>query len=238
MGGNAAGPAGKAHAGLARRAFLTGAAAAGLALPVLLRPGLAHAALSGIPADGKVSFKVMRKGSHIGEHSLRFDVDGDNLTVTTDVRITVRVGPVPVYHHTQRCTEHWKGDRFTSMESTTSSNVSHQAVTAKRTADGVRIEPSDGPAFTAPADALPLTHWNRFAYQGPLFDPQAGQVLKESVVTRADDTIQQADGSTIKVTRWSVTGDGVMDDYYDAQGVWAGLHVKVRDGSRVEYLRL
>jgi hypothetical protein len=35
-----------------------------------------------------------------------------------------------------------------------------------------------------------------------------------------------------------VTGDGVMDDYYDANGVWAGLKVKVRDGSRVEYLRL
>jgi hypothetical protein len=29
-----------------------------------------------------------------------------------------------------------------------------------------------------------------------------------------------------------------MDDYYDSSGVWAGLHVKVRDGSRVEYLRL
>ncbi|MEI9890496.1 MAG: DUF6134 family protein [Caulobacteraceae bacterium] len=137
-----------------------------------------------------------------------------------------------------RCTEHWKGDRFVGMESATSSNVSHQTVTAKRTADGVRIEPSDGAAFTAPADALPLTHWNRFAYQGTLFDPQAGKLLKENLVTRADDTIQQADGSTIKVTRWSVTGDGGWDDYYDAQGVWAGLHVKVQDGSRVEYLRL
>ena len=125
-----------------------------------------------------------------------------------------------------------------ALESTTSSNVSHDKVTARRTADGIRIEPSDADPFTASPDALPLTHWNRFAYQGPLFDPQAGKLLKESLVTRADDTIQAADGSSIKVTRWSVTGDGVMDDYYDAGGVWAGLHVKVRDGSRVEYLRL
>jgi len=237
MGGDVAGPAEGAHAGLARRAFLTGAAATGLALP-LLRPGLARAALSGIPADGKVAFKVMRKGAHIGEHSLRFDMDGDGLTVQTDVRITVHVGPVPVYHHTQRCIERWKGDRFVSLESTTNSNVSHDTTTARRTADGVRIEPSGGAPFTAPADALPLTHWNRFAYQGPLFDPQGGKMLKESLVTRAEDMIQTADGSSIKVTRWSVTGDGVMDDYYDPSGVWAGLHVKVRDGSRVEYLRL
>ncbi|HEY4031439.1 MAG TPA: DUF6134 family protein, partial [Caulobacteraceae bacterium] len=105
-------------------------------------------------------------------------------------------------------------------------------------ADGIRIEPSSGDPFTAPADAAPLTHWNRFAYQGTLFDPQGGKLLKMTLVTRADDMIPVADGSMIKVTRWSVTGDGVMDDYYDVNGVWAGLHVKVRDGSRVEYLRL
>ncbi|MEI9890497.1 MAG: hypothetical protein WDN45_07760 [Caulobacteraceae bacterium] len=46
---------------MARRAFLTGGAAAGMALPVLLRPSLVRAAPAGIPVDGKVSFKVMRK---------------------------------------------------------------------------------------------------------------------------------------------------------------------------------
>ena len=237
MGWNAAEATGWARKDMGRRAFLAGGAAAGLALP-WLAPGRARAALSGIPADGKVAFKVLRKGAHIGEHSLRFDQDGDSLTVQTEVRITVHIGPVPVYHHTQRCIEHWKGDRFVSLESTTNSNVSSDTVTARRTTDGVRIEPGSGAPYTAPAEALPLTHWNRFAYQGPLFDPQGGKLLKESLVTRADDMIPQADGSMIKVTRWSVTGDGVMDDYYDSSGVWAGLHVKVRDGSRVEYLRL
>jgi hypothetical protein len=150
----------------------------------------------------------------------------------------VHIGPVPVYHHTQRCTERWKGDRFMSLESTTTSNVSTETVTAKRTADGVHIEPAQGQPYTAPAEILPLTHWNRFAYQGPLFDPENGKALKETLTGRADDTIQAADGSSIKVTRWSVTGDGVMDDYYDSSGVWAGLRVKVRDGSEVQYLRL
>jgi hypothetical protein len=236
MGWDAAEATGRARIGMGRRAFLA-SGAAGLALP-WLGPGRARAALSGIPADGKVAFKVMRKGAHIGEHSLTFSQDGDSLTVTTDVRITVHIGPVPVYHHVQHCIEHWKGDRFVGLESTTSSNVSHDVVTARRAADGLRIEPGSGAPFTAPAETLPLTHWNRFAYQGPLFEPQNGKLLKEALVARADDMIALADGTMIKATRWSVTGDGVMDDYYDAGGVWAGLHVKVRDGSRVEYLRL
>jgi len=233
---DAAEATGGARKAIGRRAFLA-SGAAGLTLP-WLAPAGARAALSGIPADGKVAFKVMRKGAHIGEHRLTFSQDADGLTVTTDVRITVHIGPVPVYHHTQHCVEHWKGDRFVGLESTTNSNVSHDVVAARRTADGLRIEPDSGAPFTAPAETLPLTHWNRFAYQGPLFEPQNGKLLKETLVGRADDMIAQADGSMVKVTRWSVTGDGVMDDFYDAAGVWAGLHVKVRDGSRVEYLRL
>jgi hypothetical protein len=221
---------------MGRRAFLSGGAA-GLALP-WLGAGAARSAISGIPTSGKVAFKVMRKGAHIGEHTLLFTQDGDALTVETGVRITVHVGPVPVYHHTQRCLEHWKGDRFVALESTTSSNVAHDVVTVRRTAEGLRIEPSSGVPYMAPAEALPLTHWNRFAYQGPLFEPQNGKLLKETLVARSDDMIAVADGSMVKVTRWSVTGDGVMDDFYDLGGVWAGLHVKVRDGSRVEYLRL
>jgi hypothetical protein len=236
MGWKAAEATGRAREGIGRRTFLAGGAA-GLSLP-WLAPARSLSGPSGVPADGKVAFKVMRKGAHIGEHSLTFSQDGDTLTVTTDVRITVHIGPVPVYHHAQHCVERWKGDRFVSLDSTTSSNVSHDVVAARRMPDGVHIEPSSGVSFIAPADALPLTHWNRFAYQGPLFDPEKGKLLKETLVARADDMIPMADGSMVKVTRWSVTGDGMMDDFYDAGGVWAGLHVKVRDGSRVEYLRL
>ena len=234
MGENAAIATGVAHAPIGRRAFLIGA---GLALPVLYA-GRAQAALPGVPAEGKVAFKVMRRGAHIGEHMLTFTQDGDNLTVQVDVRITVRIGPVPVYHYVQRCTEQWKGDRFVALDSATSANVSHQTVTARRTADGVRIEPSAGAPYIAPGDALPLTHWNRFAYQGPLFDPQAGKLLKLSLVSRGDDMVQLADGSSVKAVRWTVAGDGMMDDYYDANGVWTGLHVRVQDGSQVQYLRL
>src|SRR5579872_1882332 len=117
---------GSAQGMTGRRTFLIGAAA-GLGLP-LLAPPRARAALPGIPPDGKIAFKVMRKGAHIGEHSLRFDQDGDALTVQTDVRITVHVGPVPVYHHTQTCVERWRGDRFIGLDSTTSSNVSHEQI--------------------------------------------------------------------------------------------------------------
>ena len=223
-----------------RRAFLIGSAGAGLILPVAALAPPAFAALpSGVPDSGKLSFHVLRKGQHIGEHSVRFDVDGDNLTVRTEVRITVKVGPVPVYKYSQTCTEKWSGRQLQSVDVNTASNVSRETVSARRTPDGMRIQPAGGDAYTAPADTHPMTHWNRFSHQSATaFNPQDGKLLKQTLVGRQADSVKLADGSAISATRWTVTGDGVMDDYYDAQGVWAGLHAKVQDGSYVDYLRV
>jgi hypothetical protein len=207
----------------------------GLALPAL--PALA-ALPSGIPESGKLTFRVLRKGSHIGEHTVHFDVDGESLVVRTEVRISVKVGPVPVYKYSQTCVERWSGRTLNSVDVSTASNVSHETVTARRAADGMHIDTSQGLSFVAPADIQPMTHWNRFAHQAPSFNPQDGKVLKQTLVSRQADMAKLADGSTVSATRWTVTGDGVMDDYYDAAGVWTGLHAKVQDGSYVDYLRL
>jgi hypothetical protein len=220
---------------LGRRAFLIGGAGAALVLPMA---GAARAAVPGIPSSGKIEFKVMRKGWHIGEHILHFTQDGDNLTVETDVRIVVRIGPVPVYHHNQTCIERWRGDRFVSLDSTTQSTAAHDKASAHRMPDGVYIQPAEGAPYTAPAEALPQTHWNHLALQGPLFNPENGKLLHETLVGRTDDMVKLADGSSIRATRYSMTGDGVEEDYYDSAGVWAGLRAKVEDGSYVEYLRL
>ncbi len=237
MGEHAAGNRDRAQAVMGRRAFLIGGVGAGLALP-LLRAAPAFAQPSGIPSSGKIAFRVLRRGAHIGESTVTFTQDGDSLTVRTDVHIQVRVGPVPVYRYTHLCTEHWSGNRFMGLESSTNSNMSREKVTARRMPDGLHIEPSAGTPYVVSGDSLPQTHWNRFAYMGPMFNPQDGRPLKETLVSRTPDTVKLADGSSVPATRWSLTGDGVMDDFYDATGVWTGLHAKVQDGSYVEYLRL
>jgi hypothetical protein len=237
MGDHAAEKRDSAQQAMGRRAFLIGGAGAGLVLP-LLPAAPAWAQPSGVPASGRIAFRVVRKGVHIGESSVTFTQDGDSLAVRTEARIQIKVGPVTVYRYTHLCTERWSGNRFMALDSTTNSNVSHEKVTVRRTAEGLRIEPASGAPYVAPGDALPQTHWNRFAYMGPMFNPQDGKPMKETLVSRTPDMVKLADGSSIPATRWSVTGDGVMDDFYDAAGVWVGLHAKVQDGSYVEYLRL
>jgi hypothetical protein len=235
---SAAAAMGRAPDGMRRRAFLIGGAGAGLCLS-LLGAGAARAQpLGGVPYGGKLSFKVLRKGSHIGEHNLRFDQDADGVTIHIDVHIVVKVGPLPVYRHTQTCVERWRGGQVASLDTTTTSTASKQTMTARRASDGVHITSSATADYVASLDALPLTHWNRAIYQGPVFNPENGKMLRETVVGRADDMVRLADGSSIRATRYSVAGDGVEDNFYDTSGVWAGLHARVEDGSYVDYLRV
>jgi hypothetical protein len=235
MNDSPAGETGWRPQSIRRRAFLVGGAGAGLCL---LGAGAARAQPVGVPASGKLAFKVMRKGNDIGQHVMRFEQDGDGLIIHIDVRIVVRIGPVPVYHHTQHCTERWRGDQFVSLDSTTISTASHQTMSARRAGDGVHISPSSGAPYVASPDTLPLTHWNHAVYQTPVFNPETGKMLRETLVARADDMVRLADGTSIRATRYTVAGDGMEDNFYDSAGVWAGLHARVEDGSFVDYLRI
>lgn len=222
--------------GLKRRGFLIGGA--GLVLPPLTA-GAADAALPGIPPGGEIGFGVYRKGLRIGEHRLKFDAGDDGLTITTDVHIAVHIGPVPVYRFTQHIVERWRGDRFMSLECTTGANNSPNKTLARRTSDGIHVEPPSAAPYTSSGDIFPMTHWNRDVYRsGALFNPQDGKAIRVSLASRGDDAVKLNDGTSVRATRWSITGDSVMDEYYDAQGVWTGMHSRVQDGSFVDYRRL
>lgn len=184
-------------------------------------PGLALAAT---PATRRLTFSVLRNGTRIGEHVMSFSGDPASPTVTTDVRMTVKLGPVPVFRYRHNAVERWSGGRFSSLETTTNSNGKAERVSARRTEAGVLIETAKG-AITGPAGVRPFTHWNPEVFAGPLFNPQAGKLLK--VTARK-----------VSATHWSVRGEAEIDDFYDGSGVWTALKGKLEDGSRIEYRRV
>jgi hypothetical protein len=95
--------------GIGRRELL----AAGVGLLV---PGVALA------APGRLAFAVYRNGTKVGEHQITFSGDDDNRTVSTDVNMTVKVGPVPVYRYKHTAVEKWAGGKWVSVDTTTNGN--------------------------------------------------------------------------------------------------------------------
>ena len=184
-------------------------------------PGFAPAAT---PSNRRLAFHVLRNGTRIGEHLMSFAGDPASPTVTTDVRMAVKLGPVPVFRYRHHAVERWTAGKFASLDTTTDSNGKAERVSARRTDTGVIIETAKG-HITGPAGARPFTHWNPEVFTGPLFNPQEGKLLK--VTTRR-----------VSATQWSVRGEAEIDDWYDEAGVWAALSGKLKDGSTMEYRRV
>jgi hypothetical protein len=199
-------------ANLDRRGLIAGAAA------LTLSPKVAFA------APGKLTFAVFRNGTKVGEHVVVITGDDQTATAVTNVAMTVKIGPVPVYKYKHTATERWAGGKFVSIDTFTEANGKKQKVVARAQPGVVTI---DGPAglIRGPAEAAPLSHWNTAAFTRPMFNQQEGKLLK----VRA---------TRVAANHWSVRGEAEIDDYYDAAGNWLALKGKLEDGSTLEYRRI
>ena len=198
---------------LGRRELILGGA--GLALS----PGLALAA-----PPARLAFQVFRNGTKVGEHVMTFSGDDANRTITADVAMTVKVGPVPVYKYKHNAVEKWVGGKWASVETTTNGNGKITRASARAMPGFVQITGPAG-AQRGPADAVPLSHWNAANFTRPLFNQQEGKLLKVRCT-------QMAPG------HWQIRGDAEIDDFYDASGNWLALRGTLEDGSKMEYKRV
>jgi hypothetical protein len=212
---------------LSRRGLLAGGLGA-LAAP---------AAFAAAPSSGRLAFEVYRGKDKVGEHVMRFANAGGGLSVTTEVEMRVKLGPVPIFRYAHTATERWRGDSFSSLTTRTETNGKVEQVRAEAASSGVVIE---GPAgrLTAPASSAPLTHWNTAAFDRPLFNPQLGKLMRIRVARAGRDSVQLANGQSLSAIRWTLRGEAEIDNWYDSAGVWAGLRGKLEDGSTMIYRRI
>lgn len=189
-----------------------------------------------LPPGRRLNFRVLRNGTPVGEHHMSFMDDGDSVTITTEAKFTVKVGPITAFRYSHNATERWSGGQFSSLESRTNTNGKMETATARRTAAGVALTGRKGRAL-APASAHPLTHWNMAAFGNPLFNPQEGKLVKVSSASRGIETIKLASGRSVNASRYAVRGEVEIDDWYDENGAWVALKGKLNDGSLVEYRR-
>jgi len=198
---------------IARRELILGGAG------LLLAPGAAMAAL-----PNKLAFQVFRNGTKVGEHQVVFTGDDAMRTATTDVAMTVKIGPVPVYKYKHQAIEKWADGKWVSAEATTNDNGKMKKTVAKAMPGYVSINGPAG-AVRGPADALPFSHWNQGNFGKPLFNQQEGKLLKVTC-------------TKVGAGHWAIRGETEIDDFYDGAGNWMALKGKLDDKSILEYRRV
>lgn len=218
--------------GTTRRGFAGMIASLAAAPALMAAPGMAVV----VPPSRRVAFDVVRRGSRIGAHVVDFRDEGGDLVVDVALDIVVRAGPIAVFRYQHRATERWRGGAFVSLAARTNDDGAAAFANVERRADGLLdVSGSKVGRVTAPAGALPASHWNVGQLSAPMIHPQHGEVLTPPVLDRGVETLADGRGAA-RARRFAITGPAPLDLWYDEARVWRALAFKAQDGSAVTYV--
>lgn len=200
---------------------------------------------AGIPAEGTLSFVVLRGDREVGRHVLRFTRDGASLTVDIRVDAHVDVAFITVYRYTHRAREIWREDTLVALESQTDEDGDKKAVTAQAVGDHLQIVGGDGP-LTMPLGTLPASYWNIGIVRQPiLLDARSGIPLAIEAADRGDGTVETRRGK-VRARHFHLLGYEVrkgrrakdpsydMDLWYDSGDRLIGMTFRYR-GETIRY---
>jgi hypothetical protein len=191
-----------------------------------------------VPADRKaLRFRVLWKGDEIGHHNVTITptADGNGMSVVTDIRMKVKVGPFTAFRFEHDSTEVWRNGLLQSLTSKTHDDGDDLALNGKATAAGFKAVGPKG-AFTAPADVLTTNcMWlPELVDEKKIIDVQKGQLVsleskplgEEHVVVKGKD--RTAERHSI---RTPFVGGSL---WYDLAGNWVRSRLEIK-GETLEY---
>ena len=209
---------------------------------LLATPFLAMAAAGGapgVPAGGRLSFSVIRKGTVIGTHTLTFSGTAEALDIRIAVNLAIGFGPITLYRYRHSGVERYRGGRFSALETATDNDGEALHALARRDGERIVVETAKLGQKIYPATVLPLTHWNRACMTAPqLFNPQDGMPMAFRVAPPVAAHVALSDGREVPATHYALTGEATLDDWYDGSDVWTALRAVLADGSVLDYRRV
>ena len=182
-----------------------------------------------------MGFRVLRNGTPIGTHTLAFGRDGGRLDVRVNVALAVGFGPITFYRYRHEALETWQDDVMVSCLAETDDDGTVSRVTIRRAGTLVTVEGGKAGHFTAPAETLPATHWNRRMLDGPFINTQTAELMRPKVENRGREPLPWMPARTAE--RMVLSGDVDLESWYDGPA-WMGLRFKGKDGSALHYARV
>ncbi|WP_374421767.1 DUF6134 family protein [Paracoccus sp. (in: a-proteobacteria)] len=199
-----------------KRQFIT---AALVALGAVTTSFAAFAAPSdSVPASGRLTFDVIRKGKDIGDYTVTFRGKGGDLDVDlrTDVKVKVPVIGVSAYTFRQQSTETWRGGKLAALSSKTDDNGTPHSISVGAT------------------PLIPASLWSAdlLAVRQVLNTINGGT---DTISVRKLGTESVATGSgSVKAAHYAVSG-GLNRELWYADGKLVHVRFKADDGSVIDY---
>ena len=172
-----------------------------------------------VPASGRMTFDVIRKGKDIGDYGLSFRGKGADVTVNiaTDVNVKMPVIGVSAYSFRQQSTETWRGGKLAALSSSTDDN-------------GTPHQINVGPTALVPASL-----WNADILRASqVLNTITGKTDAIHVRNLGEETVKTGKGA-VKATHYAITGGLQRELWFNGAQL---VHVRFAadDGSQVDYV--
>lgn len=180
-------------------------------------------------------FRVLRKGSTIGEHRVTFRAAGDHLVVNTHIEITVKGLFLTKFRLKHEAEEIWQAGRLVAVESTTDDDGTRLQVSGRAVEGGFRIHGEDGP-FLASAHLLTSNSlWNsRILDADRLIDVQHGEEVGLVAKPLGEALVEVPQGQVRASRHRIITPYYAGIVFYDHDWSWVKALIEAR-GQLIEY---
>jgi hypothetical protein len=204
---------------------------------------LAAALLSGLPAgtaracqvfppDGELDFLVLRHGTVIGTHRIRFARAQGRFVVRSDVEIEAGFPGVALARFVHHAEEVWVEGWLHAVVSDTDDDGRRYRLRAERR-DGIFQGSVNGRAFTVSGYIIPSSLWHRDTPASEaLFDTIDGmvKVVRPRLIGREQVPVG---GKPIAAKHYALSGQLRRDLWYDADCNLVRVAWLARDGSQI-----
>jgi len=181
---------------------------------------------------GAFVYQVVRQGEVIGEQRLTFERQGENLVVSTDAKIDVKLLGLSLYGFDQHSEETWNKNQMIGVSSTADDDGTPKKV--NMTLQGGQLSGDfNGKTRTAPLGVFPNSFWNEDSVkQSQILDTSRGKLRKVTIADKGTETLNLPYGA-VKAHHYSVTGELPRELWYDEKGILVAGELTAKDGSTV-----
>jgi len=214
-------------------------------LVILMIPGTTLAQTSIPSVDGfknpirlygpEMQFDIIRSGSKIGNHTVRFTQQGDDIVVDSSSRMKIDILFFTAFQYQYDSRAIWRNGVLKSLNVNVDDDGTLFSMTANQQDQRLHIA-SGSEKYEARLPVYPTNHWNsEVLNQSQVLNTLTGRINNVTIRNMGKEDVM-TEGGIIQATRYSYSGDLTNDVWYDAKGRWVKLRFEGRDGSLIEYV--
>lgn len=182
----------------------------------------------------EIRFRVLRNGTPVGHHRVRFRSDDGTVIAETEFDVRVKLVIFTAYRFEHVARDVWRNGCLVSLSARTNDNGTETSLEARLRGGNLAVRQA-GDVRTIEAGIFPTTHWNVGVVQAErVLNTITGRVNEIEIVPLGREQIR-AGGRTVTAQRYRYTGELRADVWYDTEGRWVKMRFSAQDGSIIEY---